>query len=106
MRTGPRHENDALPGAQDVEHRFRQRSWARLLVAQPHKDRVAAGCAFRLQPLLAPLQTDQQTSLGAGVLDRGANERIDQPFARYITTFAQTGRSEIPALRLAILDDL
>ena len=74
-------ENDTLPGAQDVvEHRFRQRSRACLLVAQLHYDRVAAGCGFRLYPLLDPSRTNQQTSLGTGVLDRGAHERVDQPF--------------------------
>ena len=74
-------ENDSLPGAQDVvEHRFWQHSCARLLVAQLHCDRVAAGCGFRLYPLLDPSRTNQQTSLGAGLLDRGAHEHIDQSF--------------------------
>ena len=71
----------ALPGAQDVvEHQFRQHSRACLLVAQLHYDRVAAGCGFRLYPLLDPSRTNQQTSLGAGLLDRGAHEHVDQFF--------------------------
>jgi hypothetical protein len=63
-----------------MEHRFRQRSRVRRLVAQLHIDRVAAPCAFRLQPLLEPSRTDQQASLGPGLFDRGAHERIDQLF--------------------------
>ncbi|HKN28242.1 MAG TPA: hypothetical protein VJY34_10295 [Roseiarcus sp.] len=72
-------ENDTLSGAQDVvEHRFRQRGRAHLLVAQLHNDRVAPGCRFRLYPLLDASRKNQQTSLGAGLLDRGAHERVDQ----------------------------
>jgi hypothetical protein len=70
-----------LPRAQDVvEHRFRQRGAAYLLVAQLHNDRVAAGCGFRLYPLLDASRKNQQTSLGVGMLDRGAHERVDQLF--------------------------
>src|ERR1700728_1221241 len=52
-------ESDTLPGAQDVmERRFRQRSRACLLIAQLHYHRVAAGCGFRLYPLLDPSWTN------------------------------------------------
>ena len=41
-------------------------------------DRVAAGRGFRRDPRLRPSRKDQQSALGASVLDRGAHERVDQ----------------------------
>ena len=74
-------ENDALSGAQHiVEHRLRQHGLGHGLVAQMHDHRVAGGRGFRLYPLLGPSRKNQQTSLGARLLDRGAHERVDQFF--------------------------
>ena len=73
-------ENEGLPRAQDmVEHRFRQRSRAYPFVAQLHND-GAGICGFRHDPLLDPSQTNQQTSLGAGLLDRETHESVDKLF--------------------------
>ncbi len=45
-----------------------------------HGHRIAGGRGFRLYPLLGASRKNQQTSLGARLLDRGAHERVDQFF--------------------------
>ena len=45
-----------------------------------HDHCIAGGRGFRLDPLLDASRENQQTSLGARLLDRGAHERLDQFF--------------------------
>ena len=41
---------------------------------------IAIGRGFRCDPQRFPLQQEQQTALGSGLLDRGAHQRPDQLF--------------------------
>ena len=77
-------ENDALAGAQDiVEDRLRQHRRGHRHIAQLHVamctavDPVVASAAMRCSP---PSRQDQQTALGARLLNRRAHERVDQFF--------------------------
>ena len=63
-----------------MEHRLRQHVRGHGLVAQLHDHRIAAGRGFRRDPLLDASRKNQQASLGARLLDRGAHERVDQLF--------------------------
>ena len=59
---------------------MRQRGLGHGLVAQLYDHRIAAGRGFGLHPQLGASRKNQQTSLGARLLDRGAHERLDQLF--------------------------
>ena len=63
-----------------MEHRLWQHTLGHDLVTQMHDHRIAAGHGFGCDPQRFPLQKKQQTSLGSGLLDRGAHQRLDQLF--------------------------
>ena len=72
-------EDHAFPGTQDImENGLRQRGPDHRMIVKPHEDRVAAGCGFGREPWLALAHQNEQASFGAGLLEGGAQKRIDQ----------------------------
>ena len=72
-------QEHALFGPEDIlKHRTRQIRGGDARLPQDDVHVIAAGGRLRLDAIVIPLRKNQQTSLGAGVLDSRAHQRVDQ----------------------------